>query len=193
MAKTPHIVFIHGLNCSGKIFTHLQHKLPKHRSTMIDYNSGLSVEDSLQTALEELPDEPFSIVSHSLGGIIGHLIAGRTDVPLEKLVTISTPFGGSDVAGKLKWFYPSWKVFRDLAPGSSILKECKKASLVHPFLSIVSISGNLPLISGENDGVVSVASQRAIAATKRVDIAANHFEVVQDAHTISEVKKFIFD
>lgn len=186
------IVYLHGLNCTGKIFTHLKHSLPDHNATVIEYDSHASVETSVAGVIALLPNEPFSIVSHSLGGILGHLIATRGHPHLEHLVTISTPFGGSDAAGKLRWFYPRLKVFRDISAGSAVLKEIKAGKPTVPFLSLVSINGSMPLIQGDNDGVVSLASQRAAKATRRVEVSANHFEIVQDEATVAEITKFVF-
>ncbi len=190
-----HIVYIHGLNCSSKIFNYLSEQLPKHKATYIEYNSSQPIDESFQTMIEEFPyDEPASIIGHSLGGIFGLLIAARLKehVSVESLVSISTPFGGSSVASKLRWFYPGFKVLKDIAPGSSIMKEVEGAKPRCPFLSIVSIGGHLPFIADENDGVVTIKSQRAIKCTKRVDVMANHFEAVQDPKTVEEIRKFVF-
>ena len=187
-----HIVYIHGFNCSSKIFNHLHSQLPKHKATFVEYNTIRPIEDSVTTAFEESPEEPFYIIGHSLGGIVGFLLATHSNLNVEGIVSISTPFGGSDVAGKLKWFYPGIKVFKDLSPGSDIIRSLPKLKLPCPFLSIVSIAGGLTMLAEENDGVVTVESQRAVSATRRVDVNSNHFEAVQDQTTIEEVKKFIF-
>jgi hypothetical protein len=61
-----------------------------------------------------------------------------------------------------------------------------------PFLSIVSTAGALPFMNEVNDGVVTIDSQRAISATRTVDVDSNHFEVMQDPKTVAEVSRFIF-
>ena len=181
---------------SGKIFNHIKAQLPEHKATVIEYNSSHSIERSYQTVLEKLPvDEKFSIVSHSLGGILGYLIAIRGDenINLEHLVSISTPYGGSDVAGKLKWFYPGYSVLKDIASNSNIIKEIASNPVDKcQTLCIISTGGTLPFMNEANDGVVTLKSQRKVNTTKRVEVPVNHFESVQDEQTIREIKNFVF-
>lgn len=188
------ICWIHGLNCTGKIFTHVRSLLPEHEAIIIDYDSSQAIESSLQTVIETIDTpEPLWVVGHSLGGILGYLLALRkTPVNVKGVISISTPFGGSSTAGVLKWFFHQMEVLRDLAPGSDIVKEVTTQKAKVPFISVVSVAGNLPFISGENDGVVTLASQRASLAKRKVDVKANHFEVMQDEKTVATVRDFIF-
>lgn len=189
----PTIVYLHGLNCSSKVFSFLQAQLPNHTPFFIDYPSHCSVQESYSYVVNKLPKKPFTIIGHSLGGIIGHLISTRTRLPLKKLVTISTPFGGSGAAGLLRWIYPHFTVLKDLSPTSKLVKELASGNPACPFLSLVSIAGNLPFISAEkNDGVVTIESQVAIPATKRLEINANHLEALLDMNTVQAVKDFMF-
>lgn len=191
--KNPNIVYIHGYNSSGKIFNYLISQLPKHNAIVVEYNSSHSVENSVEKALELAPqEEPFFIIGHSLGGIIAHYLATSYDLNVKGLVSISTPFGGHDVAGKLKWFYPRIKVFWDLSPSSACMRGLQEVEPPCPFLSIVSTEGALPFMNEANDGVVTIDSQRAITATRTVDVDSNHFEVMQDPKTVAEVSQFIF-
>jgi pimeloyl-ACP methyl ester carboxylesterase len=189
------IVFIHGLNCTGKIFTHVRSSLPKHEAIIVDYDSNQSIESSLKTVIETVDtSDPVWIVGHSLGGILGYLMAKRKEnlMNVKGLVSISTPFGGSSTAGILKWFFHRMDVLRDLSPGSQIISEVTTQKMRTPFVSIISVSGTLPFISGENDGIVTVESQRQSLAKRKVDVKANHFEVMQDNKTVATVHDFIF-
>lgn len=189
------IIYIHGFNSTHKIFSYLQTQLPEHTATFIDYDSTLSVEDAFDYVLEHIPtDTEFSVIGHSLGGILAHLVASRTtdNVKVENLVTISTPFGGSMAASRLKWFYPSYAILRDLSPYSQQLTDIRASETKCPFLSIVSTAGSLPLSSDENDGIVTVKSQLNIIPTDRIFVDANHFEVMQDDITVKAVENFIF-
>jgi pimeloyl-ACP methyl ester carboxylesterase len=187
------IVWIHGLNCTSKIFTYLQSTLPRHKATLIDYDSHRAVEESVDHVATQLMGIKgrFTLVCHSLGGIIGKLIAQRHEASIDNIVTISTPFGGSDMANKLKWFFPSMHVFRDLSASSNILAEAKMALAV-PHTAFVSTTGHFPVISSPNDGVVTIDSQRDVEAQRFIDVSANHFEVLQDGSTVTHLKKIIF-
>ena len=184
------ILYIHGYNSTGKIFNYLISQLPKHNAIVVEYNSSHAIEKSVEKALEHTPqEEPFFIIGHSLGGIIAHYLATSYDLDVRGLISISTPFGGHEIAGKLKWFYPRIKVFWDLSPNSACIRGLQDGELTCPFLCIVSTAGCLPFMNQLNDGVVT---QRAITATKTVDVASNHFEVMQDPKTLAEVSQFIF-
>ena len=189
------IVYLHGLGGTGKIFNHLRSQLPEHSAKLIDYDSSLRIEESVDEMVKNhFPrNTPFSIVGHSLGGIMAKLVAIRhaDEFDIEQVISISTPFGGSDTASKMKWFFPSFKILKDLSPGSVILKEVAD-SHIRNFTSIISTEGHLPYSGDPNDGVVSIQSQKQTTSKKIVEVKANHFEVVQDEKTIATVKKLIF-
>lgn len=189
------VVMIHGLNCTPKIFTYLETQLPKHQTILIDYLSSQPLEDSYEEILYLLPkNKPLSIIGHSLGGILGHLLATRNnEIILETLISISTPFGGSETAGHLKWFFPGFKILKDLSPRSPIIQEVSTNPIRNSrFVSVISTSGHLPIISHINDGVVSIRSQEATTSDEIVYIDSNHFEIMQDSHTINVVKEVVF-
>ena len=128
-----------------------------------------------------------------MGGILGYLlVVRRTPVHVRGLATISTPFGGSATAGVLKWFFHKMEVLRDIAPSSDIIQEVTTQKAKIPFVYVISVAGNLPFIASENDGIVTLESQRASLARRKVDVKANHFEVMQDDKTVKTVKDFIF-
>lgn len=188
------IVYIHGFNCTDKIFSYLSNNLPAHNQIMVNYDTTRGINTVIDYILQNVPDEEeVSIIGHSLGGIIGYLLTAReTNLKIDKLVSISTPFGGHYMAYFLQWFYPSWPIFADLCPRSNILKEIKETEITAPFLSIISTSGSLPLIYGRNDGVVTVDSQCAINSTERLELDTNHVEIIQDDKTVDAIRKFIF-
>ncbi len=188
------VVYIHGLNSSCKIFNHLMSCMPDHEKILINYQSSAPIEESYNTIIKKIPkNQDVSIIGHSLGGILATLISSRNEsIDISEIVTISTPFGGSDHARLLKWLYPSFKVFADITPRSPIIKEIQLANNFPKMISLISVGGSLNVMSGKNDGVVSVESQKVSPAAKKIDIDSNHFEILQDEKTIKEVKKFVF-
>ena len=113
----PTIVYIHGLNCTSRVFNYLHDNLPDHNAIMIDYDSAGRVEDSYNYIISKIPKAtPVILVSHSLGGILSHLIATRDNkILVKKMATMSTPFGGSNLAAFIKWIYPNYKVLKDIS------------------------------------------------------------------------------
>lgn len=189
------VVYLHGLNSSSKIFNHIYSQLPEHEAVFIDYETFNSMEESYKFIISKLDDNhEFTLIGHSLGGLIAYLIHSRDNgFIVNSLITLSSPFAGSEHARLLRWMYPGYKVLADLSPKSSIIKEINTPVTKRTkMLSLISVNGSIPLISDQNDGIVTVASQRATPAKKKVEIKANHFEIVQDVKTIKEIKKFIF-
>ncbi len=188
------ILYIHGLNCSSTIFNFIKYSLPDHHSISVDYISNNKINTSLDFIEKFIPDEEFSIVGHSLGGILASLISIRklSNVKLDKVVTISSPFGGSGVAGMLKWIYPQHAILKDISPDSKIIKEISSNKIKSPMISIISTKGHLPLIPYQNDGVVTIKSQLMSPTNKKYYIDCNHFEIVQDIRTVETIKSFLW-
>jgi pimeloyl-ACP methyl ester carboxylesterase len=186
------IVYLHGLNCSPTIFSHLHHQLPEHEPLFIEYDSFQSVEDSYKSVLSQIKQKKVSVIGHSLGGVIGMLLASRDNgITVEKLATISSPFGGSKAAMGARILFPRFKVFKDIDPKSEIINEVSKAKISH-HLSIISTGGSLPIMFDDNDSVVSVTSQRASQTKMKIEVESNHFEAVQNVETLRNIEKFLF-
>jgi pimeloyl-ACP methyl ester carboxylesterase len=186
------IVWLHGLNCSPTIFSHLHHQLPEHEPLFIEYDSFQSVEDSYKSVLSQIKQKKVSVIGHSLGGVIGMLLASRDNgITVEKLATISSPFGGSKAAMGARILFPRFKVFKDIDPKSEIINEVSKAKISH-HLSIISTGGSLPIMFDDNDSVVSVTSQRASQTKMKIEVESNHFEAVQNVETLRNIEKFLF-
>lgn len=186
------IVFIHGLNCSPQIFLYLHIALPKHNAIFISYDSFNPVEDSYSDILRQMPSDNVSIVGHSLGGIMGHLLATRQNgLNVNKLVTISSPYGGSHTAGITRFILPRLQVLHDLTPTSKIIREVTTSS-VSDHMSIISTAGSMSYVLGGNDGIVSIRSQERAPTQNKIKIATSHFEVVQHGHTTKNITNFLF-
>ena len=188
----PSIVYLHGLNCSPTIFSHLHSQLPEHNPIFIEYDSFQAIEDSYEFVLSKIEQKKVSVIGHSLGGLIGLLLASRSNnITVERLATISSPFGGSKAAIGARILFPRFKVFKDIDTTSEIINEVSNAKISH-HLSIISTGGSLPIMFDDNDSVVSVSSQKAAQTQLKIEVESNHFEAVQCETTIKEIEKYLF-
>lgn len=106
-------------------------------------------------------------------------------------VTISTPYGGAEVADYAKYFFPFNRLIRDVGPHSNPMKEVDTIKITHPWLQIVTTKGESPWIHVANDGVVTVKSQQHREDMEFVDIHTNHYEVVMSPQVVEIIKERI--
>ena len=184
------LCYIHGLNSSKNSFAYMAKTVggdPK-----INYTSYQPLEKSVAQVSRLLPkNEPLILVGHSLGGIIATTIALNETHDIRKIVTISTPFGGSKFAYWARWLIQGLPVLEDLTPQSPAIVRFAENKIPCPMLSIVTTGGNLPWSTEPNDTIVTVASQTALKHGKKVEIKANHFEVLLHDRAADVIKKFV--
>ena len=84
---------------------------------------------------------------------------------------------------------PFDNLIRDIDPMGWPMRHLNEIELRIPWLQIVTTSGNVPWLSKENDGVVTLDSQRHIKTIDLVEMPVNHYEVVQDDGVISLLRK----
>jgi pimeloyl-ACP methyl ester carboxylesterase len=187
------ICYIHGLNSSHRSFSYLVNEMDEGKHIMIDYDSRQRLESSITQVMRFIPKkEPVTLIGHSLGGVIAMLIAGRQLANVDRVITISSPLAGSQAAVYARWVVSGIPVIGDITPTASHIREIAGFNPSFPVLSIVSTSGSLPTSKEPNDSVVSVASQRALAAAKKVEVKANHFEVLMHEKMVEQVRKFMY-
>lgn len=185
------IVYLHGLNATHLSFSYMLKELPPHKAIQINYDSHQRLDESIKDVARQLPKTDFSIVGHSLGGLIAAVLAARYP-EAKALVAISSPFGGSKIANIARWIPGHPDVMADITPSSHHVQEVKNLSLELPTLSIISTAGHLRSVTEPNDGVVAVASQKALPFGQKAEVQANHFEVLTHDQTVRLVADHLF-
>jgi pimeloyl-ACP methyl ester carboxylesterase len=188
------IVYIHGANSTPTTFNYIKRSLPQHEAFDISYRHDIPLIDIIRNVYEALPDGPVYIVAHSLGGLIAVAVSQLNHASqtkdIQKIMTISSPFGGCKGADILKWMYPSNRLFSDISTVSPVIKAVTRIGAVVPTKCIVTNHGSIPLIRGENDGVVSVESQMSLKGAQYAKQSHNHFEVLLSDDTVAKVKEY---
>lgn len=184
------VIYIHGAFSTKQSFNWIVEKLPKHQIHFIEYDA----KDSIKTVakrVNELVNElgGADIVAHSLGGLVA-ILAALDNSKIGRVITISAPLGGSDVAGTLAWLSPH-ELYQSLNKMGPVIRKIHSSNISFPLCSIITTSGGSPMISGPNDGVVSVQSQKALAGTRQIEVDLNHFEVLMNDNVVSLIKEFL--
>lgn len=178
----PLIVYIHGASSTPRSFNHIVTELPRHEKQFISYGHDRSVMDTVEQIVRSLSDlraqgmiRPINLVGHSLGGVIAIAVAQRVSLNGGRVVTISSPFGGSKIAALMRWM-TTGHLFEDIHPTSPLMNAVRLGGRVPETLAIVSTAGGTPLIPETNDGVVTVASQTSLSWPVYIRVPVNHFE-----------------
>ena len=182
------LVYIHGASATSESFNYIKSKLGA--GIDINYDSRNGFENNLATIIEQLKDvRNIFFIAHSLGGIYSLHIANAIPEQVVGAVTLSTPYGGAEVADVAKFFLPFSRLMRDIGPNSWVMKQADKIKIQHPWCNIVTVKGQSPFIAEPNDGVVTIDSQRHHVDMELVDVDYNHYEVLQSASVVKIIKE----
>lgn len=184
------LVYIHGASATSESFNYIRSKLGE--GIDINYDSRNGFENNLNDMLDKLSGvKDIAFVAHSLGGIYSLHIANTLPKQVLGAVTLSTPYGGAEVAEYAKYFLPFSRLMRDIGPNSWAFKQAKDIKIQHPWTNIVTVKGQSPFMLAHNDGVVTVASQKHHEDMELVEVDYNHYEVVLAEPVVTIIKERI--
>jgi pimeloyl-ACP methyl ester carboxylesterase len=182
------LVYIHGASATSESFNYIRSKLGE--GIDINYDSRNGFENNLNDMLETLKDtKDLVFIAHSLGGIYSLHLANTIPNNVKGAVTLSTPYGGAEVADYAKYFLPFSRLMRDIGPSSWVMKQARSIKIQHPWTNIVSVKGQSPFIHEPNDGVVTISSQKHHADMELVEVDYNHYEVVLSDEVVKLIKE----
>ena len=134
------------------------------------------------------PMKDIFFIGHSLGGIYAIHLANALPKQTLGAVTLSTPYGGAEVADYAKYFLPFSRLMKDIGPASWAMKQANRIKIQHPWTNIVTVKGQSPFMVEPNDGVVTISSQKHHADMELIEIDYNHYEVVLSEKVIDIIK-----
>jgi hypothetical protein len=177
------LVYIHGANATSESFNYIKSKLGTGLD--INYDSRNGFENNLKDMQSTLDGQ------HSLGGIYSLHLANSMPAAVKGAVTLSTPYGGAEVADYAQYFLPFSRLMRDIGPSSWVMKQAKRIKIQHPWTNIVTVKGQSAFMHEPNDGVVTIASQKHHEDMELVEVDYNHYEVVLAEPVIKIIKERI--
>lgn len=182
------LVYIHGASATGESFNYIR----KHiggKDIVVNYDSRNGFENNLKIMQEQLaPMNDIFFIGHSLGGIYSLHLANLLPKQTLGAVTLSTPYGGAEVADYVQYFLPFSRLMRDIGPSSWVMKQANKIKIQHPWTNVVTIKGQSPFMIEPNDGVVTITSQKHHSDMELIEVDYNHYEVVLNEKVINIIK-----
>jgi pimeloyl-ACP methyl ester carboxylesterase len=182
------LVYVHGANATSESFNYIRSKLGD--GVNISYDSRNGFENNLRDILDQLAGvQDIVFIAHSLGGIYALHIANAVPNQVLGAVTLSTPYGGAEVADFAQFFLPFSRLMRDIGPNSWVMKQAGRIKIQHPWTNVVTMKGQSPFIPVANDGVVSIASQKHHEDMELLEVDYNHYEVVLSDEVVKHIKE----
>jgi len=182
------LVYIHGASATSESFNYIRSKLGL--GIDINYDSRNGFENNLaEMKISLMNTDDIFFIAHSLGGIYALHLANSMPDRVKGAVTLSTPYGGAEVADYAQYFLPFSRLMRDIGPSSWSMREANKIKVQHPWTNVVTMRGQSPWMLAANDGVVTIDSMRHHADMELVEVELNHYEVVLSDEVIDIIKK----
>jgi pimeloyl-ACP methyl ester carboxylesterase len=182
------LVYIHGASATSDSFNFIRSKIGK--GIDINYDSRNGFKNNLEEMIEQLKDvNDMAFIAHSLGGIYALHIANALPEQVVGAVTLSTPYGGAEVAEYAKYFLPFSRLMRDIGPNSWAFEQADKIKIQHPWTNVVTVKGQSPFMLAHNDGVVTIDSQKHHIDMELVEVDYNHYEVVLAEPVVKIIKE----
>ena len=187
------LVYIHGASATSESFNYIRSKLGD--GIAVNYDSRNGFENNLDAIKEQIgKTKDVFFIAHSLGGIYALHLANAIPKQVLGAVTLSTPYGGAEVADVAKYFLPFSRLMRDIGPSSWVMKQANNIKIQHPWTNVVTVRGQSPFMTEANDGVVTISSMKHHADMELVEVDYNHYEVVLSDQIvdiiIERIKKF---
>ena len=184
------LVYIHGASSTSESFNYIRSKLGD--GIAVNYDSRNGFENNLDAIKEQIgKTKDVFFIAHSLGGIYALHLANAIPKQVLGAVTLSTPYGGAEVADVAKYFLPFSRLMRDIGPSSWVMKQANNIKIQHPWTNVVTVRGQSPFMTEANDGVVTISSMKHHADMELVEVDYNHYEVVLSDQIVDIIKERI--
>jgi pimeloyl-ACP methyl ester carboxylesterase len=187
-------VYIHGATASERSFAFIQKLTPTKDPIYLNYQKEGTAQDNLAEMVTILENTkgPFVIVAHSLGGVYATYLQQKFSTSIQGVVSLATPFGGSELATWGSIFNPHYQLFKDISPNSNFIRRSRKIEITCPWTQVVTTVGDVPWINGTNDGIVTRSSMMCRDDVEYIELDRNHYEVVLSKRVVDIIKKRLY-
>lgn len=217
MAKTL-IIYVHGALSTRNSWNYIQQKLSekfedanglngeKPAEEFIKYNlnrelSADIVDKIVEKVVSLIDKQGFSklvMIGHSFGGVLSVAAVREMMAFLEtkkikpKIITLSAPFGGSEIAAVLRLMKPGSLFFKNVGHHGEFVQEFKRRQLPCKTHAFITTEGGADWMPQANDGVVMVSSQLHFQGDPLLtaqEAKVNHFEILLSDLVVTQLYK----
>ena len=188
------IVYIHGATASERSFAFIQQSLRTKNPIYLNYEKDTTAKDNLSAMKIELlkhVDDPVYVIAHSMGGLYATYLQEEYS-NIQGVVSLATPFNGSEIAMWGAMLNPNYQLFQDITTHSEFIRHSRKIDITVPWLQVVTTVGDVPWISGRNDGIVTYSSMTCRDDVEYIELDRNHYEVVLSKRVVDIIKKRMY-
>ncbi|CAB4133634.1 hypothetical protein UFOVP257_356 [uncultured Caudovirales phage] len=184
------LVYIHGASATSESFNYIRQHFTEYENIVINYDSRNGFEKNLADMRYQLNKyHSIFFICHSLGGIYALHLADELKDKVIGAVTLSTPYGGAEVADVAKYFLPYSRLLKDIGPSSWAMRHAASIHIPHKWINIVTTKGSSPWVPQPNDGVVTIASQKTRAdIMELIELDYNHYEIVLSDQVVGIIR-----
>jgi pimeloyl-ACP methyl ester carboxylesterase len=183
------IVYIHGASATAESFNYIRQHV-NQPNIAIEYDSAHGFKENLEEMSEVIKNyNDIIFIAHSLGGIYSLHLANIFPTRIKGAITLSTPYGGAEVADYAKYFLPFSRLLKDIGPNSWPMQHARVDKITRPWVNIVTTAGRSPWMNVPNDGVVTISSmKRRQEDMEIIEVDVNHYEVVVSTKVVEIIK-----
>ena len=200
------VVFIHGVVRSSKSFRVMGERLKQdgYQVFGFDYPSTrISIPESaeyLDAALESLEGiEEINLVVHSMGGLVVRCyLSKQDDDRIKRMVMLGVPNQGAEMANLCQSLFPYKLIFGPAGAQLICGEDGLICGLPVPDFQFGIIAGARgtdtgwnPLITGDDDGTVTVASTKLAGAADFATVHCLHSFLMNDPQAIEYTSHFL--
>lgn len=187
------IVYIHGAKASSRSFAYIQKNIKAKDALFIEYDHEQSAFKNLAEMKDIISDikKPICYITHSLGGVYATYLQDAIDNSA-MVISLATPFAGSEIAVWSRMFLPQYQLFTDIVPSSQFIRESRNTPIRVPWTQVVTTDGEVPWLRGANDGIVTRDSMLSRSDEMEIiEVDRNHYEIVQSQRVVEIIKEKI--
>lgn len=189
------LIFIHGHGASADSFNFIRSEIAGHDAICLEYDSKYGFAANLAgMALQLHGESDLFFVAHSLGGLYALHLAGKLGERVKGAVTMGTPYGGSESALALNFFFPQ-QLYCDIHPTATPITQGREIKLHDAcnWTAIVTTKGHSNLMAAANDGVVTDNSMRDRRGAHFIEVESTHHESLLSRRSVEIIRAALSD